>query len=142
MGRILAHGRMIIAGALFITLMGIVSTSGSQVGVDGIPPVSADGDDSSPKVVLSNNPGTLRIDATWGHVPEASIYRVRWRLRGSDFTDSDVTKTENAEASFDVQRQGLWVVRVESCNDAGCQKHATGSINVVVNIPGHEAVRL
>ena len=38
--------------------------------------------------------------------------------------------------------QGNWIVRVEACNHHGCSGPATSSTDVIINIPGHHAVRV
>ena len=48
-------------------------------------------------------------------------------------TDDSSMSTTNALASLEVANQGLWVVRVEDCDDNGCNR---------INTPGYEAIRL
>ena len=48
---------------------------------------------------------------------------------------------ENA-ATIDVGRQGLWLVQVESCNEAGCSTGSTATTPVIINIRGHLALRV
>ena len=90
---------------------------------------------------MAVEPGTLDVRASWGSPPDATSYRVRWRLKGEEFTDGDMVTVTDPEAEFSVTRQGIWRVRVEACNDEGCTHLITDSVRVVINVPGHEAVR-
>ena len=86
--------------------------------------------------------GTTEVTASWGPVSAASSYRVLWRLQGTGLDDDRGTTVTETTASFDVGEQGLWVVRVESCDDTGCGRGSTNSTPVIINIPGHEALRI
>ena len=102
---------------------------------DAAPPPAPDQPD------LTVEPGTTKVTATWNAVIGADSYQVRWRHRKTGFAeDSLITVTEPA-ATFTVEYQGAWVVRVEACNDHGCGRGGTATVPVIINIPGREAVR-
>ena len=93
-------------------------------------------------VELEVKAGTTEVTARWGPVSTASSYRVLWRLHGNEFDDDNETTVTGTTATFDVEEQGLWVVRVESCDGMDCGRGSTNSTPVVINIPGHEALRV
>ena len=95
-----------------------------------------------PPPYLAVTPGTTVINADWNLVPEATSYRVRWRQSRNDFEANDSVIVTDNTATFDVRDQGLWVVLVESCNEAGCGKGTADSTPVIINIPGHLALRV
>ena len=101
----------------------------------GVPPAPA-------KPSLSVTPGTTQVIATWPAVAEATSYRIRWRPQGNDFAAGNLLSVTEAAANFDVSEQGLWVVRVQACNDAGCGRPGTATVPVIINISGHQAVRV
>ena len=91
---------------------------------------------------LSVEPGTTRITADWDAVAGATSYEVRWRPRRGDFPAGNLATVTDSDATFDVLEQGLWVVRVQACNDGGCSGPATATVPVIINIDGHHAVRM
>ena len=64
--------------------------------------------------------GPLEVSADWDDVDGAATYLVRWRLPGEDTPLSDGVETSVSEATVTVEAAGIWVVRVEACNTAGC----------------------
>ena len=95
---------------------------------------------SSP--VLSVEPGMVRIDATWVRVSGASLYRVQWRFAREGFAEENSLLVEGSSVSFDVPRQGWWVVGVAACDDSGCGQMSTSEIPVVINVMEHQAIRV
>ena len=90
---------------------------------------------------LTVEPGTTEVTATWGAVDGATSYQVRWRHKRGDFADDSITTVSDPTAAFDVGEQGLWVVRVEACNEAGCGRGGTATTPVIIDVAGHQAVR-
>lgn len=91
---------------------------------------------------LSVEPGTTKLTAKWGAVADATSYRVRWRPQGEGFAADSLETVTDPAATFTVAGQGLWVVRVQACNDDGCSRPATATAPVIINISGHQAVRV
>ena len=95
-----------------------------------------------PPPILAVIPGATVVNADWDPVPEATSYRVRWRQSHNDFESNDSVIVTHNTATFDVSDQGLWVVRVESCNEAGCSQGATDRTPIIINILGRLALRV
>lgn len=91
---------------------------------------------------LTVEPGTTKVSATWDEVAGAAAYEVRWRSRREDFPTWNLATVMGPTATFDVREQGLWLIRVQACNDSGCGGPGTATVPVIINISGHEAVRL
>lgn len=91
---------------------------------------------------LTVEPGTTKVSATWDEVAGAAAYEVRWRSRREDFPTGNLATVTGPTAIFDVREQGLWLIRVQACNDSGCGGPGTATVPVIINISGHEAVRL
>ena len=90
---------------------------------------------------LSVEPGTTKITARWRPVTDAVSYQVRWRPQGADFATESLETVADPVAVFTVAEQGLWVVRVQACNDSGCSRPATATASVIINISGHQSLR-
>ena len=90
---------------------------------------------------LSVEPGTTKITARWRPVTDAVSYQVRWRPHGADFAPESLETVADPVAIFTVAEQGLWVVRVQACNDSGCSRPATATASVIINISGHQSLR-
>lgn len=91
---------------------------------------------------LSVEPGTTRLTAKWGAVANATSYQVRWRPQGESFAADRLETVTDPAAIFAVAEQGLWVVRVQACNADGCSRPATSTASVIINISGHQSVRV
>ena len=120
---------LVIAACMLTTLSIALTAQAEEPGV-------------SRSIVLTNEPVTLQVDAEWGKVPRITPYKVQWRPQDGELTDDSSMSTTNALASLEVANQGLWVVRVEDCDDNGCNRINTWAISVGINIPGYEAIRL
>ena len=90
---------------------------------------------------LSVEPGTTKITARWSPVANAASYQIRWRPKGADFAQDALATVADPVATFTVADQGLWVVRVQACDDSGCSRPATATASVIINVSGHQAVR-
>ena len=102
---------------------------------DAAPPPAPDKPD------LTVEPGTTKVTATWNAVIGADSYLVRWRHRKTDFADDSLITVTEPTATFTVEYQGAWIVRVVACNDHGCGRGGNATVPVIINIPGREAVR-
>ncbi len=69
--------------------------------------------------------GSLDVSVDWDDVEGASSYRVRWRVAGSGNKLNDGVEVQSSGAEITVDGDGMWVVRVEACNDAGCGSPAS-----------------
>ena len=90
---------------------------------------------------LSVEPGTTKVTARWNPVTDAASYQVRWRHQGADFAADSLATVADPVATFTVAEQGLWVVRVQACNDSGCGRPGTATASVIINISGHQSLR-
>ena len=107
--------------------------------------VNAQGQGTQPppapqSLTLDVAPGTTRVSASWDAAPGADSYQVRWRPRRGSFAAGNLVTVARPAVTLTVE-QGSWVVRVQACNSSGCGRPATASVRVIINIPGHEAVR-
>lgn len=108
-----------------------------------VSPAAAKPELASPgRPALSVEPGTTKLTAKWGAVAKANSYQVRWRPEGEDFADDSLETVTDPVATLTVAEQGLWVVRVQACNDDGCSHPATATASVIINISGHQSVRV
>lgn len=108
-----------------------------------VAPAAAKPELASPgRAALSVEPGTTKLTAKWGAVANATSYQVRWRPEGGGFADDNLETVADPVATFTVAEQGLWVVRVQACNEDGCSRPATATASVIINISGHQAVRV
>ena len=114
---------------LSVILIGVLTVS---VGTAAIS--SALANEQNGDLELSVTPGTLDVTASWDEVPSAVSYEVRWRLRGEEFSENNLMTVTHASAAFTVPVQGLWIIRVEACNDDGCKKVSTSTVRVVINL--------
>lgn len=119
------------------TLVGILGVIAAAACAPVAPPPAA-----PQEPALSVEPGTTQVTAEWPAVTEAAAYQVRWRPEGEDFSAGNLVSVTEPGATFDVAEQGLWVVRVQACNDAGCGRPGTATVPVIINISGHQAVRV
>ena len=65
-------------------------------------------------------PGTLEVGVSWDDVPGATSYSLNWRRPGGDFEPGDAVTVTDTEATLAMPGRGLWRVRLQACNDAGC----------------------
>ena len=65
-------------------------------------------------------PGTLEVGVSWDDVPGATSYSLNWRRPGGDFEPGDAVTVTETEATLAMPGRGLWRVRLQACNDAGC----------------------
>ena len=75
--------------------------------------------------------GSLDVSVDWDDVASASSYRVRWRVAGAGNSLNEGVEVQSSDAEITVDDHGMWVVRVEACNDAGCGSPATLRFAVV-----------
>ena len=57
---------------------------------------------------------------SWDDVPGATSYSLNWRRPGGDFEPGDAVTVTDTEATLAMPGRGLWRVRLQACNDAGC----------------------
>ena len=57
---------------------------------------------------------------SWDDVPGATSYSLSWRRPGGGFQPGDAVIATDTEATLAVPDHGLWRVRLQACNDAGC----------------------
>ena len=65
-------------------------------------------------------PGALEVGVSWDDVPGATSYSLSWRRPGGGFQPGDAVIATDTEATLAVPDHGLWRVRLQACNDAGC----------------------
>ena len=65
-------------------------------------------------------PGALEVGVSWDDVPGATSYSLSWRRPGGAFQPGDAVIATDTEATLAVPDHGLWRVRLQACNDAGC----------------------
>jgi len=75
----------------------------------------------SPGLAVGATRGELMMQATWQVIPEATSYKLRWRLEGDDhFDEANQLSTTTTEATLTASGNGHWVVALEACDDSGC----------------------
>ena len=62
----------------------------------------------------------LEVGVSWDDVPGATSYSLNWRRPGGDFEPGDAVTVTETEATLAMPGRGLWRVRLQACNDAGC----------------------
>ena len=87
-------------------------------------------------------PGTTEVTATWNPAVGATSYRVHWRPKGTGFSEGSELSVADPIAKIAVHDQGLWLFRVEACKDGACGRGSTATTPVIINIPGHQALRI
>ena len=65
-------------------------------------------------------PGALEVGVSWDDVPGATSYSLSWRRPGGGFQPGDAVIATDTEATLAVPDHGLWRLRLQACNDAGC----------------------
>ena len=65
-------------------------------------------------------PGALEVGVSWDDVPGATSYSLSWRRPGGGFQPRDAVIATDTEATLAVPDHGLWRLRLQACNDAGC----------------------
>ena len=65
-------------------------------------------------------PGALEVGVSWDDVPGATSYSLSWRRPGGGFQPGDAVIATDTEATLAVPDHGLWWLRLQACNDAGC----------------------
>ena len=93
-------------------------------------------------VVIVPVPGGLQLLATWDAVEDADSYRLSWRRPNGGFEAGNTAAVTDNHASIAVEGYGWWVVRVESCNDAGCGVGAEQTAGITPGIrdqPGNQS---
>ena len=132
---------------IFVSILGVLILANVIIGAV-LYLQEARADDSPPppppaSVTVTAEPGTTNLAAVWPAVAGADSYRVRWRPHGESFADGDEVVTTAGRASFTVSSQGLWVVHVKACNEAGCSRPAaTVTAAVIINTAENPAVRV
>ena len=84
-------------------------------------------------VNLTTTGRPMELTAVWLAVSDVTSYAVRWRLHGEDFPLENEIIVKDATATFAVAQQGLWVVRIESCNAMGCGRGINATATVIIN---------
>ena len=74
--------------------------------------------------------GDLGISASWEAAAGADEYKVLWRRHDGNFQDGDAAMVTINSAAITVSEAGLWVVRVEACNAAGCGPGSNAAVSV------------
>ena len=70
---------------------------------------------------LSSSPErTLELTATWNAAAGATSYLLKWRRPGGSFASDQQATATGATATLTLSGRGVWVVRLEGCNDGGC----------------------
>ena len=80
---------------------------------------------------LSATPGSLDILATWGAVDGASSYSLRWRVAGGSFEPGNAATVSVTSATVTASGYGIWQVRVQGCNEAGCGPEVERAVTLV-----------
>ena len=65
-------------------------------------------------------PGALEVGVSWDDVPGAMSDSLSWRRPGGGFQPGDAVIATDTEATLAVPDHGLWRLRLQACNDAGC----------------------
>ena len=86
-------------------------------------PASAQDDTGKPArpggLTVTTGENSLEVSVDWDDVDGADDYLVRWRLFGpGNRLNERVSATSSAKIT--VYGYGLWLVRVQACNDKGC----------------------
>ena len=71
-------------------------------------------------LAVSVQVAALEVGVSWDDVPGATSYSLNWRRPGGDFEPGDAVTVTETEATLAMPGRGLWRVRLQACNDAGC----------------------
>ena len=93
------------------------------------------------ELTVAGDAETLAYMAAWAALEGATSYRVRWRLKGADFREGDEISVETNRAIFRLSEPGVWVVRLEACNAAGCGPGLARTVAIRPSRPGNLALR-
>ncbi|MCY4511664.1 MAG: SwmB domain-containing protein [Acidobacteria bacterium] len=69
---------------------------------------------------VTTEPGLLTVNLDWDDVAGAAEYWLRWRSVDRNEQLSRGVRIVTSEVSLTLPRSGVWVARVQACNDAGC----------------------
>ena len=128
-----------------ITAIACAPATSSQSGLGNSSGQSTQDSDLPPSptgLELMVRPGTTEVTATWNPADGATSYRVHWRPQGTGFSEGSELSVADPIAKIVVHDQGLWLFRVEACKDGACGRGSTTTTPVIINIPGHQALRI
>ena len=130
---------------LLIAATACASATSSQSGLGNSSGQSTQNSDLPPSptgLELMVRPGTTEVTATWKPAVGATSYRVHWRPQGTGFSEGSELSVADPIAKIAVHDQGLWLFRVEACKDGACGRGSTTTTPVIINIAGHQALRI
>ena len=107
-------------------LVGVLALLSIVLALPGSAAAGRDGraDDGAPAeptgLGVGVQPGALEVGVSWDDVPGATSYSLSWRRPGGGFQPGDAVIATDTEATLAVPDHGLWRLRLQACNDAGC----------------------
>ena len=107
-------------------LVGVLALLSIMLALPGSAAAGRDGraDDGVPAeptgLGVGVQPGALEVGVSWDDVPGATSYSLSWRRPGGGFQPGDAMIATDTEATLAVPDHGLWRLRLQACNDAGC----------------------